>query len=133
MPTGECNCGEVAFEIISEVSDVYICHCSICRRATGSNGIAVIVINKSDFRWVKGKQQIKTWHKPDHDWQMSFCKNCGSPLPGDNDQGRIFVPAGLVTQGDENLKVAHHIWVDSKANWDEIGDKGKQHKGAFED
>jgi len=33
--------------------------------------------------------------------------------------------------GAERLKVAHHIYVGSKANWEEIGDSGKQHFGAF--
>ena len=45
----------------------------------------------------------------------------------------MYVPAGLITVGDEGLKVAHHIWVDSKATWDEIGDNGEQHKQAFGD
>jgi len=43
----------------------------------------------------------------------------------------MFVPAGLITLGGDELKIAHHIWVDSKANWDEIGDKGKQHPFEF--
>ncbi|NRD72052.1 GFA family protein [Shewanella sp. VB17] len=131
MVTGECNCGEVAFEIASSITDVFICHCSICRLATGSNGIAVIVINNSDFRWIKGRKLIHTWDKPGHNWQTSFCQHCGSPLPGADDSSRMYVPVGLITQGGENLKVAHHIWVDSKAIWDQISDSGKQHQKAF--
>ena len=131
MATGECNCGAVAFEIATHISDVYICHCSICRRSTGSNGIAVVVVSNGDFRWVRGEELIKTWYKPGHDWQTSFCQNCGSPLPGVNDDSRMYVPASLITEGDENLRVAHHIWVSSKATWDEIGDNGKQHRQAF--
>ncbi|MDY6938353.1 MAG: GFA family protein [Cyanobacteriota bacterium] len=133
MAIGECNCGAVAFEIATNISDVYICHCSICRRSTGSNGIAVVVIRNEDFRWVRGEKLINTWQKPGHDWQTSFCKNCGSSLPGANDDLRTYVPAGLIIEGDENLQVAHHIWVNSKATWDEIGDNGKQHPQAFGD
>ncbi|MEM9449432.1 MAG: GFA family protein [Cyanobacteria bacterium P01_E01_bin.6] len=131
MAIGECNCGAVAFEITSKISDVFICHCSICRRSTGSNGIAVVVISNSDFRWVRGEKLINTWNKPGHDWKTSFCQNCGSSLPGVNDESRMYVPVGLISEGDENLKVAHHIWVGSKATWDEIGDNGKQHQQAF--
>ena len=40
MATGECNCGAVQFEIDAQLSGVFVCHCSICRRSTGSNGIA---------------------------------------------------------------------------------------------
>ena len=43
----------------------------------------------------------------------------------------MFVPAGLITEGGEALEVAHHIYVDSRAAWDEIGDTGKQHADVF--
>lgn len=131
MALGECSCGSVAFEVNCELTEVFICHCSICRRSTGSNGIAVVVVNNSDFTWLRGKQLIRNWHKPGHDWQKSFCSQCGSPLPDQNDPARIYIPAGLLTEGDEQLKVTHHIWVDSKADWDVIGDSGKQHHQEF--
>jgi hypothetical protein len=43
------------------------------------------------------------------------------------------VPAGLISVGGDALKVVHHVWVDSKASWDEIGDAGRQHPEAFEE
>lgn len=127
MARGQCNCGAVAFEIASPISDVYRCHCSICQRGTGAAGVAVVVIDKRDLTWLRGEDHIATWKKPDADWQCWFCRVCGSPLPGDNDSARAFVPVGLITEGGEALKVAHHIFVGSKAPWDEIGDAGQQH------
>ena len=132
MATGECNCGAVAFEVNAELSGVYVCHCSICRRATGSNGIAVVIVDNDAFRWLRGEAQIATWKKPGADWQTWFCRVCGSPLPGVNDESRMFVPAGLISSGGDALRVIHHIWVDSKACWDEIGDSGRHHPRAFE-
>ncbi|MFC1495379.1 GFA family protein [Thermodesulfobacteriota bacterium] len=132
MAKGQCNCGSVAFEIDSDISEVFICHCSICRKSTGSNGVAVVVVDNDVFRWMRGNNMITTWKKPDAEWHASFCGVCGSFLPGTNDESRMYVPAGLVTEGGESLKVAHHIWVESKAVWDEIGDSGKQHLQSFE-
>jgi hypothetical protein len=131
MPKGECNCGAVAFEITAELSDVFVCHCSICRRFTGSNGIAVVIVSNDAFRWIRGTEQITTWKKPKAEWQCSFCRICGSALPGANDESRMFVPAGMFTRGAAGLRVAHHVWVNSKADWDEIGDSGRQHPEAF--
>jgi hypothetical protein len=131
MPKGECNCGAVAFEITAELSDVFVCHCSICRRFTGSNGIAVVIVDNDAFRWIRGTEQIGTWKKPKADWQSWFCRICGSALPGANDESRMFVPAGVFTDGVAGLRVAHHVWVNSKADWDEIGDSGRQHPEAF--
>ena len=132
MMSGHCNCGAVAWELSAEPLGVFVCHCSICRRATGTNGNAVLVIGNDDFRWTEGGEYISTWKKPGHDWQTWFCKICGSQLPGVNDETRMFIPAGSIAEGAERLRVIHHIWVDSKASWDEIGDSGKQHAGAFE-
>nr|WP_229360357.1 GFA family protein [Ferrimonas sediminicola] len=113
------------------VEQVYLCHCSICRRATGANGIAVVVVDNAAFRWLRGEQAIATWRKPGADWQMGFCSTCGSPLPGENDATTTYIPAGLFDTGAESLRVAHHIWVDSMAAWDEIGDGGQRHPEAF--
>jgi len=90
-----------------------------------------VVIDNDTFRWIRGKEQIATWKKPDADWQTWFCRACGSPLPGENDESRMYVPAGLISDGGEALRVAHHIWVESKAAWDEIGDSGRLHREAF--
>ncbi len=131
MIEGECNCGAVRFEARTRPAGVYVCHCSICRRYTGTNGNAVLVVANEEFRWIDGEENFSTWRKPGHDWQAWFCRVCGSQLPGENDSATMFIPAGLLTAGGEDLEVIHHIWVDSKADWDEIGDSGRQHPEAF--
>lgn len=127
MARGECNCGAVQFEIDADPSGVYVCHCSICGRSTGSNGVAVVLVPNDQFHWIRGQEHISTWRKPNTDWQTWFCGICGSRVPGENDLATMFVPAGTITQGGDALKVIHHIFVGSKAVWDEIGDSGKQH------
>ena len=128
---GECNCGAVAFELSAALTDIYVCHCSICRRSTGANGIAVLVTEKNHLRWLRGEDNIRTWEKPGHDWQTWFCASCGSTLPGSNDEATVFIPAGLLNDAGDTLHVAHHIWVDSRAAWDVIGDQGRQHPQGF--
>lgn len=124
---GRCNCGAVAFEVGADLADVYVCHCSICRRYSGTNGAVVVVVRNEAFRWIRGEDNIAFWKKPDADWHGYFCKTCGSALPGPNDAARMFIPAGLIDVGGGALKVAHHIFVGSKAIWDEIGDGCAQH------
>jgi hypothetical protein len=131
MAKGECNCGAVQFAVDAELSDVYVCHCSICRRSTGSNDIAVVVVPNGAFRWIRGQDRVATWLKPGTEWQTWFCGLCGSRVPGENDANTMFVPAGTLTDGGEALRVIHHIFVGSKAPWDEIGDDGRQHEGKF--
>ena len=127
MARGQCNCGAVSFTIDAPLSDVFICHCSICRRWSGANGVAVVIAPRSAFHWLSGEKHIASWAKPDADWRSWFCQICGSALPGENDASHMFIPAGLLTSDTAALRVAHHIWVGSKACWDEIGDDGRRH------
>ena len=92
-----------------------------------ARGLAVLVVDNKAYHWLRGEDHAANWKKPHADWHAWFCRVCGSVLPGANDPARMAVPAALIPEGGENLKVAHHIWVDSKAVWDEIGDTGKQH------
>lgn len=91
----------------------------------------MIVVPNDDFRWTAGNENIQKWSKPNAHWETWFCKICGSRVPGHNDSSRMFVPAGALSDAGNQLKVIHHIWVDSKASWDEIGDHGKQHSEAY--
>ncbi|WP_211214923.1 GFA family protein [Microbulbifer variabilis] len=120
LAKGSCNCGAVNFRIRVIPEDVYICHCSICRKATGGGGIAVTVVSNENFEWISGKDHIKTWIKPNHDWQTSFCSECGSSLPGKNDDKAMYVPVSLLDTGFERLKVKKHLFLDSKAVWEEV-------------
>lgn len=131
VTTGSCNCGQVQFTVSEPITDIYVCHCSICRKSTGSNGIYVVVVAKDSLSWIAGKELVQEWEKPNHDWYKTFCKSCGSPLPGSNDEHRAFIPVGLLDSGTDNLTVKHHIWVGSKAPWDNIADDGKLHDQAF--
>ena len=127
MAKGRCNCGAVRFEIDAPVTDVYVCHCSICRRATGTAGIPVVVVPSAQLRFLQGREQVASWRKPDGDWERSFCRVCGSPLPHANDARTAYVPAGTIDEGADALRVVHHLWVGSKAPWDEIGGDAQRH------
>lgn len=117
---GHCNCDSVSFEILCPITDIYVCHCSICRAYSGSSNFAVVVIPKDKFNWTRGEDCIRSWRKPGHDWESYFCSTCGSSLPGENDPERVFVPAGLIAEGGEQLRVAGHVCLDSKAPWEVI-------------
>ena len=117
MLSGECNCGAVQFEIDAEPSGIYLCHCSICRRSTGSNGIAVVVVPKERFRWLRGQELISTWQKPGTQWQTWFCRVCGSPVPGIPSIGalRDVERLELVQAGDRTVLVESGRYVGAPA------------------
>ena len=131
LATGSCNCRAIKFSVTAPLSDVFVCHCSICRKSTGGGGVAVTIAPKSSITIFCGEDLVQSWKKPNHDWSTNFCKICGSPLPGDNDEQNLFIPVSLLDSGHDQLSIKHHIFVDSKACWEEIGMIGKHHKEAF--
>ncbi|BBI62572.1 hypothetical protein HSBAA_38780 [Vreelandella sulfidaeris] len=58
---GECLCGEVAFEIEGELPNIYQCHCSLCRKATGSTANAATFVEEQNFRWLFGQSHIRSF------------------------------------------------------------------------
>lgn len=131
MLKGSCLCGSVAFEIKGEVTDIYQCHCSICRKALGASGISVCLSNGDHFNWISGEQQIQLF-KTQSGYRSVFCKICGSHLPDPNPDGTTFwIPVGLLDSPNPGIKVGAHVYVDSKASWDVIGDDGVRYAAGF--
>ena len=124
--TGGCLCGAVRFELNGPIEVINYCHCSRCRRRTGSAFATVVHAQLEDFRFVAGEEGIATF-VPEGWNRRSFCRTCGSPLPGLNEaDGEVGIPAGLLDQ-DPGARPSLHIMVSSKAPWYEISDSVVQH------
>ena len=61
MLTGSCLCGGVKYEIDSELPAVTNCHCSLCRKMSGSAFASGATIPTSSFRLVAGQELLKEW------------------------------------------------------------------------
>jgi hypothetical protein len=123
---GQCLCGEVQFEISGSMPDFYQCHCSLCQKLTGSGSDTATFLNKAQFKWSKPNPDIKSY-KTSSGYRSDFCQQCGSTVPYFMENGeQYWIPAGLLNQPIDNV-VAAHLFVESKAPWDVIGDNGTQY------
>lgn len=121
---GKCLCGAVNFELKGAIPNLYQCHCSLCRRATGSSANAALRIEAGQFAWIDGADQI-TEFETDGGYKSHFCRRCGSPVPNPTAGGSLYwVPAGLLEDGG-GIRLAAHLYVDSRAGWDEIAAAGE--------
>lgn len=128
---GSCLCGTVLFEIVGKTTDIYQCHCSICRKATGSAGTSVFLCRGASFHWLSGESNVQRYITPSG-YRSVFCRICGSRLPDPNpDKSTYWIPAGLINEGLAETKVGAHIYVGSKAAWDQIADDGIQYDAHF--
>ena len=114
---GKCLCGQVVFEIIGQLPDLYQCHCSLCKKATGTASSYGLVVGLENIKWIKGKEKINSYTK-ENGYRTDFCSNCGSPVPNKMNIGEyMWAPAGVL-EGSINGKVAAHIFTKSKASWE---------------
>lgn len=117
---GECLCGTVSFEVVGELPNFYQCHCSMCRKVTGSNANTATFVSQDDFRWLSGQERITSFQKPTG-YRSDFCGICGSPVPNLlRSTNLVWVPAGLLS-GNTESEIAVHLHVDSSAVWERDG------------
>ncbi|WP_301584698.1 GFA family protein [Halomonas alkaliantarctica] len=115
---GECLCGEVRFSVKGELSNFYQCHCTLCRKATGSSANAATFVSEECFHWISGQDNIRSFQKPTG-YRNDFCSTCGSSVPNKlRDTGLIWIPAGLL-EGVTGSRVAVHLHLSSSATWEQ--------------
>ncbi|MDP2031076.1 MAG: GFA family protein [Thiobacillus sp.] len=126
---GNCLCGEVEFAVSGVLPNIYQCHCSLCRKATGSSANAALIVLSENFQWVCGQDRI-TSYVNDTGYRSDFCSKCGSPLPNPlGDRAEYWVPVGLL-EDNASLQITAHLHVGSKASWDVVGSSGVQYQEA---
>lgn len=115
---GSCLCGAVKFKANVETLKVYQCHCSLCRKQTGTASSSGSIVHADDLEWLSGEYNISKWVK-DTGFTSHFCGTCGSSVPNKFRGGSYYwVPAGLM-EGD-NIEVVANIFVCDAAKWSQV-------------
>jgi len=120
MIKGQCLCGTVSIELNGEVSEIIHCHCSLCRKNSGSAFATNGFINSHQFSVVEGQGSLSCFSfKPGR--YRYFCENCGSPIysANDDDPSRLRLRLGLLDT-DISARPISHNFVSSKANWEDL-------------
>jgi hypothetical protein len=115
---GSCFCEKVSYEITGNMGIFQYCHCSRCRKVTGSAHAANLFVAPDDFQWLSGEENVARYDPPETKYfATSFCKNCGSSLPWLSKSGRVVViPAGTL-DGDPGIRPTQNIFCGSRSAW----------------
>lgn len=117
--TGGCHCGRVRFEVTAPADiNVTECNCSICRMA----GFLHLIVPKSDFKLVRGADDVETYTFHTGVAQHFFCRHCGIKsfyVPRSHPDG-ISVNANCLDS--ESVKSRRVTEFDGQ-NWEENIDK----------
>lgn len=124
--TGTCLCGKVRIELPDRFDFMGYCHCSECRKWSGSAFNAGGMVDADEFEITAGEEFVSRYHKTD-ETDLGFCSHCGSSLFSHKLQrGKYIVRLGILDDVPSQRPQAH-IFVGSKAPWHEITDDLAQH------
>jgi len=115
---GSCLCGAVTYEVYEPFDHFLSCHCSRCRKATGTAHAANAVVKPEAFRWTKGEGELVRYDLTTaRSFATTFCKHCGSPMPHlTGSKMRVIVPAGSLDD-EPRAKPSVHAYWESRALW----------------
>jgi hypothetical protein len=126
MLQGSCLCGKVTYEVHGAPKAMYYCHCSMCRKATGSSFATNMLVREEDFVITSGQALVKPFQSSPGE-HRHFCSECGSPLysKAQARKGVVSVRCGTLN-GDPVVRPSAHVHTASKAPWFEIQDHLRQ-------
>jgi hypothetical protein len=123
---GKCLCGAVRYSVPDEFRYALNCHCSNCRRATGSAFKPFAGIERSKLSITAGEDALLIFgEERAHDVR---CNKCGSFLYSVVRNGEyVHVTLGSLVD-TPTIRPTAHIFVGSKAPWHAITDQLPQHE-----
>jgi hypothetical protein len=127
MLAGECLCRAVRYTVADAFEYALNCHCSNCRRTTGSAFKPFAGIARDKLIIAGGDSDMMIYgDATTHD---AHCRRCGALLYSVVRNG-AYAHVAMGTLVDEpSIRPSAHIFVGSKAPWFSITDDLPQHEG----
>src|ERR1051326_8812289 len=117
---GSCFCGAVRYRVADEFLYAANCHCSNCRRTTGSAFKPFAAIEWEKLVVTDGQEKLMLYGDAlGHD---AYCGVCGSLLYSRVREGAYAHVAMGTLADDPGIRPSRHIYVGSKAPWFTITD-----------
>ena len=127
--TGKCFCGAVEYRVPDAFLYAMNCHCSNCRRTTGSAFKPFAGIERGKLTLTEGQDKLLIYGRDVEKAHDAHCGACGSLLYSLVRDGQyVHVTLGTLVDAP-TIRPSHHIFVGSKAPWFTITDDLPQYEG----
>ncbi len=99
---GGCLCGAVRYELKTEPRGIAICHCTHCRRLSGSLFSLNVVVREAEYQQSGKTAVFIDRGDSGHPVERHFCGGCGSPILAKTAlmPGKVVVKAGTLDSMD---------------------------------
>ncbi|MGE3742930.1 MAG: GFA family protein [Geminicoccaceae bacterium] len=117
---GGCLCGAVRFEAHGEPTNMLLCHCRMCQRASGAPFSALMFMSPEQIAVTKGKTRAVSFSP--RTWRH-ICDSCASPIFFTR-EARLDIQAIYVGALDNpsGFKPRMHVCASSAMTWLDIQD-----------
>ncbi|MBW3695188.1 GFA family protein [Vibrio sp. T187] len=120
---GECQCGQLTYQLKQAPLKVIACHCTECQKlATGPYSVTALV----DADSIEFSGEMSEWSRGSDSGNLNnakFCPGCGNRVYHYNPAEPSVLKLKLkpVEMEDDTLfQPVAHVWVSSKLDWCEI-------------
>ena len=115
---GSCLCGAITCAVDPPFQKMIHCHCSRCRKASGTGHATNLIVPPGHVRWLSGEALIARYDLPTAaSFSKWFCSRCGAPVPRLARTGKwMVVPAGSLDTAPPMTPTDHIFWT-SRVAW----------------
>jgi hypothetical protein len=126
MLSGSCLCGSVSLEILGAIHSPRYCHCSTCRKFSGTAFAAWGLVQARQLIVIGLESNVTKYDSGGG--LRAFCSSCGSPLWYEPANAPAYrgVPLGVIDAGDVPTPEMH-VWTQSQVSWASIDDELPRH------
>jgi hypothetical protein len=120
---GSCLCGAVKYQVSGDPQRFYHCHCSRCRKSSGTGHATNLFLINGNLTFTAGESLLKRYKVPEAKrFARQFCGECGSQVAQfvAEFNGAV-IPAGSLDD-EIPVKPQARIFWGSRTNWACDGD-----------
>lgn len=128
---GGCLCGSLRYRLTGKPFAADYCHCSICRKQSGSVVVAWMDFKSEQVEWLSAKP---SYYQSSAHVERGFCSQCGSTLTFGDSRYKEFTTLTIASLDDANLvKPTYHIHTKDQVSWLTIKDNCKRYLQSVSD
>lgn len=126
--SGECQCGNIRYQLLARPHSVIACHCKQCQKLSSSAFSLSAIIKRNDLQ-LEGK--LQEWQRVADSGRKNFakfCPHCGNRIyhfDPDNPEWLKLKPSNLCSTAD--IVPSMHIWISEKQSWFSLPDNVTTH------
>ncbi len=105
--SGSCQCGAVRYSVNGAPLRVGLCHCSDCRKESGSAFVTFAIWPRHAFSHTGEVREFNG---------RGFCPECGSRL-FNLDEDSVEVRVGSLDMAPTDLEPTYEIWIKRRETW----------------